>query len=189
MSPHQYGCQKSCEPADIFNLRYGNICYAGIHCDSEFKYPRGSGRVTFSSQVSFTSAVYCRFLKVTYGDVEKRLEVKPYLLDDQVCDECHGLHCSGCYTPYFCGSVHCLRYYCEHCWAAVHSAPSTQHHHCFKKEDWAMKFLEVSLTNFRWSREDDMVRGWHSYTNTYHWWSTCFSEKKTNMLFWHSWGC
>lgn len=136
--------------------------------------PSGAGRVTFSSRVSFMSAVSCRFLQVTYGDIDKKVsnehyamytshnngvidteltacvsvcprasssphssqvEVKPYVLDDQVCDECHGMNCCGRYAPYFCGNIHCLRYYCEHCWAAVHAAPGTQNHRCFIKEN------------------------------------------------------
>ena len=64
-----------------------------------------------------------------------QVEVKPYVLDDQICDECHGINCGGQYAPYFCGNIHCLRYYCEHCWAAVHSAPGTQNHRCFIKEN------------------------------------------------------
>ena len=64
-----------------------------------------------------------------------QVEVKPYVLDDQVCDECHGLNCGGRYAPYFCGNTHCLSYYCEHCWGVVHSAPGTQNHRCFIKEN------------------------------------------------------
>ena len=126
---------KACELADIFNSRYGNVCYAGIDCDPELKYPKGAGRVTFSSRVSFMTAVSCRFLKVTYEDINKKVEVKPYVLDAQVCDECRGLHCGGCYAPYFCGSIHCLRYYCEHCWTSVHSVLGTQNHCCFTKKN------------------------------------------------------
>lgn len=33
---------KACELADIFNSRYGNVCYAGIDCDPELKYPKGT---------------------------------------------------------------------------------------------------------------------------------------------------
>eukprot|EP00731_Ephydatia_muelleri_P020445 Em0013g172a len=117
---------KAHELADIFNSRYGNVCYAGIDVDPELKYPKGAGRVTFSSRVSFMSAVSCRFFQV---------EVKPYVLDDQMCDECHGVQCGGRLAPYFCGNIHCLRYYCEHCWASVHSAPGTQTHRCFVKEN------------------------------------------------------
>ena len=32
---------KACELADIFNSRYGNVCYAGIDCDPDLKYPKG----------------------------------------------------------------------------------------------------------------------------------------------------
>ena len=35
----------------------------------------GAGRVTFSSRVSFMSAVSCRFLQVTYGDIDKKVHV------------------------------------------------------------------------------------------------------------------
>ncbi|KAL5471467.1 hypothetical protein EMCRGX_G029587 [Ephydatia muelleri] len=126
---------KAHELADIFNSRYGNVCYAGIDVDPELKYPKGAGRVTFSSRVSFMSAVSCRFFQVTYGDIDKKVEVKPYVLDDQMCDECHGVQCGGRLAPYFCGNIHCLRYYCEHCWASVHSAPGTQTHRCFVKEN------------------------------------------------------
>lgn len=36
-------------------------------------YVAGAGRVTFSSRVSFMSAVSCRFLQVTYGDIDKKV--------------------------------------------------------------------------------------------------------------------
>lgn len=35
---------KAAELADIFNSRYGNVCYAGIDCDPELKYPKGQGQ-------------------------------------------------------------------------------------------------------------------------------------------------
>lgn len=74
-----------------------------------------------------------------------QVEVYSYVLDNQVCDECQGMHCNGRYAPYFCGSIHCLRYYCEHCWATIHSAPCTKNHRCFIKENgirpWAINFF------------------------------------------------
>ena len=33
----------------------------------------GAGRVTFSSRVSFMSAVSCSFLQVAYGDIDKKV--------------------------------------------------------------------------------------------------------------------
>ena len=44
-------------------LPSNNCC---LHC-------AGAGRVTFSSRVSFMSAVSCRFLQVTYGDIDKKV--------------------------------------------------------------------------------------------------------------------
>ena len=32
---------KANELAEIFNSRYGNVCYSGIDCDPELKYPKG----------------------------------------------------------------------------------------------------------------------------------------------------
>ncbi|KAL0162109.1 hypothetical protein M9458_041505, partial [Cirrhinus mrigala] len=49
------------------------------------------------------------------------VEVKPYVLDDQLCDECQGTRCGGKFAPFFCANVTCLQYYCEYCWAAIHS--------------------------------------------------------------------
>ncbi|KAL0178493.1 hypothetical protein M9458_027387, partial [Cirrhinus mrigala] len=49
------------------------------------------------------------------------VEVKPYVLDDQMCDECQGARCGGKFAPFFCANVTCLQYYCEYCWASIHS--------------------------------------------------------------------
>lgn len=122
----------------------------------------GAGRVSFTSTNSFISAVSSRFFQMTYGDVNKgvswehtahawssclspiqpnplsphcaQVEVKPYVMDDQMCDECHGVQCNGKYAPFYCGSVSCLQYYCEHCWATVHSLPSKQLHRPLTKD-------------------------------------------------------
>ena len=63
-----------------------------------------------------------------------QVEVKPYVMDDQMCDECHGVQCNGKYAPFYCGSVSCLQYYCEHCWATVHALPSKQLHRPLTKD-------------------------------------------------------
>ncbi|XP_065882912.1 cytoplasmic polyadenylation element-binding protein 1-like isoform X2 [Dysidea avara] len=125
---------KAVELAEIMNEKYGSVCYAGIDIDAELKYPKGAARVTFSSQASFISAVSARFVQIIYGDVDKRVEIKPYVLDDQMCDECHGVQCAGKYAPFFCGNVNCLQYYCEHCWATVHSMPGRHNHRPLVKE-------------------------------------------------------
>ncbi|OQR73631.1 cytoplasmic polyadenylation element-binding protein 2 isoform X3, partial [Tropilaelaps mercedesae] len=62
------------------------------------------------------------------------VEVKPYVLDDQMCDECQGARCGGKFAPFFCANVTCLQYYCEHCWATIHSRPGREFHKPLVKE-------------------------------------------------------
>lgn len=63
-----------------------------------------------------------------------QVEVKPYVLDDQLCDECQGARCSGKFAPFFCANVTCLQYYCEYCWAAIHSRAGREFHKPLVKE-------------------------------------------------------
>lgn len=60
--------------------------------------------------------------------------MKPYVLDDQMCDECQGSRCGGKFAPFFCANVTCLQYYCEHCWATIHSRPGREFHKPLVKE-------------------------------------------------------
>ena len=41
-----------------------------------------------------------------------QVEVKPYVLDDQLCDECQGARCGGKFAPFFCANVTCLQVSC-----------------------------------------------------------------------------
>lgn len=63
-----------------------------------------------------------------------QIELKPYVMDGQMCDECHGVQCNGKPAPFFCGSVTCLQYFCEYCWATVHSFPGRQNHRPLLKD-------------------------------------------------------
>jgi cytoplasmic polyadenylation element-binding protein len=158
----------------IMDRLYGGVCYAGIDTDPELKYPKvsspphhpqisatnriftnqGAGRVAFSNQQSYIAAISARFVQLQHGDIDKRVEVKPYVLDDQMCDECGGQRCSGKFAPFFCANVTCLQvsfleiamelrltspfpnpqYYCEHCWATIHSRPGREYHKPLVKE-------------------------------------------------------
>lgn len=137
----------------IMDRLYGGVCYAGIDTDPELKYPKGAGRVAFSNQQSYIAAISARFVQLQHGDIEKRVssmqthsishlihwagfqvEVKPYVLDDQICDECQGGRCGGKFAPFFCANVTCLQYYCEHCWATIHSRPGREFHKPLVKE-------------------------------------------------------
>ncbi|EAT35793.1 AAEL012065-PA [Aedes aegypti] len=125
---------KAYELAMIMDRLYGGVCYAGIDTDPELKYPKGAGRVAFSNQQSYIAAISARFVQLQHGDIDKRVEVKPYVLDDQMCDECQGQRCGGKFAPFFCANVTCLQYYCEHCWAHIHSRSGREYHKPLVKE-------------------------------------------------------
>jgi len=52
---------------------YGGVCYAGIDTDPELRYPKGAGRVAFSSQQSYIAAISARFVQLQHGDIDKRV--------------------------------------------------------------------------------------------------------------------
>ena len=122
------------ELAMIMDRLYGGVCYAGIDTDPELKYPKGAGRVAFSNQQSYIAAISARFVQLQHGDIDKRVEVKPYVLDDQLCDECAGARCGGKFAPFFCANVTCLQYYCESCWASIHARAGREYHKPLVKE-------------------------------------------------------
>ncbi|XP_033099321.1 cytoplasmic polyadenylation element-binding protein 2-like [Anneissia japonica] len=125
---------RALELAMIMDRLYGGVCYAGIDTDPELKYPKGAGRVAFANQQSYIAAISARFVQLQHGDIDKRVEVKPYVLDDQMCDECQGTRCAGKFAPFFCANVTCLQYYCEICWATIHSRPGREFHKPLVKE-------------------------------------------------------
>ena len=90
-----------------------------LQCDQTYKWHynnnyvenvfQGAGRVAFSNQQSYIAAISARFVQLQHGDIDKRVEVKPYVLDDQMCDECQGQRCGGKFAPFFCANVTCLQ--------------------------------------------------------------------------------
>ena len=66
---------RAAELGKVINDYYGNVCYAGIDTDPELKYPKGAGRVAFSSQQSYIAAISARFVQLQHGDIEKRVSV------------------------------------------------------------------------------------------------------------------
>uniref|UniRef100_A0A915DPT0 Cytoplasmic polyadenylation element-binding protein 1 n=1 Tax=Ditylenchus dipsaci TaxID=166011 RepID=A0A915DPT0_9BILA len=111
---------KASEIAFVLESHFGSVCYVGIDIDPELKYPKGAARVTFNTTKSFVAAISGKFVNIPHGDGSKRVEIKPYVMDDQPCDQCLGKMCSDRYAPYFCGDVSCLQYYCEVCWDLMH---------------------------------------------------------------------
>ena len=79
----------------IFNDLFGGVVYAGIDTD-RYKYPIGSGRVTFSNTKSYMKAVSAAFIEIKTVNFTKKVQVDPYL-EDALCSNC--LLKQG---PYFC---------------------------------------------------------------------------------------
>ncbi len=64
---------------------YKNVAYAGIDTDSEFRYPKGAGRVVFSDRDSYFAAISTRFVQLRIpgvgGEMDKRVSItSAYLL-------------------------------------------------------------------------------------------------------------
>ena len=98
--------------AKIMNDLFGGVAYVGIDSD-KYKYPIGSGRVTFISQRSYMKAVSAAFIEVKSSQFCKKIQLDPYFEPSQ-CSICHVQ--SG---PIFCRD--CLRYFCKTCWNWRHS--------------------------------------------------------------------
>ena len=88
--------------------------------------------LTLLIHISTTYSDLC--LLITKFSAAFQVEVKPYVLDDQLCDECHGARCAGKFAPFFCANVTCLQYYCEQCWAIIHSRQGREFHKPLVKE-------------------------------------------------------
>lgn len=111
---------RACDLAKSLEDFYGKVSYVGIDIDPELKYPKGAARVSFASAQSFVRAISGRFVQVNHAETNKRVEIKPYVMEDQNCDECEGALCKHNYAPYYCGDANCLQYYCEGCWDRMH---------------------------------------------------------------------
>jgi len=79
------------ELALIMGRLYGGVCYAGIDTDPELRYPKGAGRVAFSSQQSYIAAISARFVQLQHGDIDKRVLQSPFLYFNFINSVEHGL--------------------------------------------------------------------------------------------------
>ena len=100
---------KASELAKEITKKYGCVVFAAIECDANCKYPTGMAYVVFATIKSFIDAVSSRYMHLSRGSLEKTLELKPYILDDQMCDNCHGSQSDNKPSPFF--SAKCLKYY------------------------------------------------------------------------------
>ncbi|XP_030756864.1 cytoplasmic polyadenylation element-binding protein 1 [Sitophilus oryzae] len=106
--------------ANIMNDLFEGVVYAGIDTD-KYKYPIGSGRVTFNNPRSYLRAVSAAFIEIKTAKFTKKVQVDPYL-EDSLCTFC-GVQ----QGPYFCREFTCFRYFCHSCWSFQHGSELRHH--------------------------------------------------------------
>lgn len=124
----------------IFNQLFGSVVYAGIDTD-KYKYPIGSGRITFSDYESYAKAIQAKFIEVKTGKFVKKVQIDPYLEDSQ-CS-----HCSYKSGPFFCREFSCYRYFCSDCWHWAHNLPELKYHRPVTRQ--TRQNIPTSSLNFK----------------------------------------
>lgn len=102
------------ELASFMEKAFSEVVYAAIDVDTLYGYPKGAGRVTFRTKDSFTKALDSHYVEMDMGHVgkKKRIEIKPFLLNDQKCDICVMQRLSQPANKY---CYRCESFICEEC--------------------------------------------------------------------------
>lgn len=80
--------------------------------------------MVFERLYSYRRAILDRYTLLSHGEVQKRVELKPYILDEMPCEECR---LPVIAAPYFCTHEQCLQYYCDKCWDQIHRHSNEEH--------------------------------------------------------------
>lgn len=102
-------------------------CFGSVECvqldTDKFKYPIGSGRVTFREHGAYFKAIEMGYLHVHTSKFRKRVQIDPFL-ESTSCMVCttESAHC-------FCRNRNCFKYYCHTCWAVDHGNESAEDVH------------------------------------------------------------
>jgi hypothetical protein len=126
--------------AQIMNDLFGGVTFAGIDTD-KYKYPIGSGRVTFNNHRSYMKAVSAAFIEIKTPKFTKKVQVDPYL-EDSLCSTCQVQ--SG---PFFCRESTCFTYFCHSCWLWHHSIDALRHHRPLMRNHKPKTFAPVTALN------------------------------------------
>ncbi|KII69490.1 Cytoplasmic polyadenylation element-binding protein 4 [Thelohanellus kitauei] len=78
------------ELAGFMDSAFSSVAYAAIDVDVIYGYPKGAGRVTFLTTEAFIQALSSHYVDMEIGHCgkKKRIEIKPFLANDQTCDTC-----------------------------------------------------------------------------------------------------
>jgi len=112
--------------AHIFEEVFGNVAYVQIDTD-RYKYPIGSGRVTFATFDSYRAAIEENYLTIVAPKFSKRIQIEPYI-EDIPCGMCRLVS-----APNFCKSRLCFDYFCDNCWGWQHSIKELRSHQPVKR--------------------------------------------------------
>lgn len=121
--------------AKIMSEIFGEVIHAGLDTD-KYKYPIGSGRVTFRNRSSYLKANKSKFVTIKANldpndpspKFEKTIQIDPYL-EDAKCCKCDGK------SFHFCRNENCLDYYCPNCWQFRHDTKNNGEHTSLSRQN------------------------------------------------------
>jgi cytoplasmic polyadenylation element-binding protein len=121
--------------AKVMNEVFGEVIHAGLDTD-KYKYPIGSGRVTFRHRQSYVKAIKSKFVTIKANQepidpspkFEKTIQIDPYL-EDAKCSKCANR------SYFFCRNENCLDYYCENCWKTNHDMIGNDDHQSLSRQN------------------------------------------------------